>query len=43
MRSPSPILKYSHEAYNQRWDEQLEKDMADGKLEAFALIRDRGF
>jgi hypothetical protein len=37
------LLQWFMELDNQRWDEQLEKDIADGKLEAFALIRDRRF
>jgi hypothetical protein len=30
------LLQWFTELDNQRWDEQLEKDIADGKLEAFA-------
>jgi hypothetical protein len=30
------LLQWFMELDNQRWDEQLEKDIADGKLEAFA-------
>jgi hypothetical protein len=35
------LLQWFTELDNQRWDEQLEKDIADRKLEAFALIRNR--
>jgi hypothetical protein len=30
------LLQWFMELDNQRWDEQLEKDITDGKLEAFA-------
>jgi hypothetical protein len=30
------LIQWFADSYNQRWDEQLEKDIADGKLEDLA-------
>ncbi len=35
------LIQWFAQLDNQRWDEQLEKDIADGKLEDLALICDR--
>lgn len=35
------LIEWFEELDNQRWDKELEKDIADGKLEDFALICDR--